>query len=209
MLGICTSKLSCLTDSKWFGEFGFNIALNRRKMFLGSGSINPHFEMDKFNNNTDYDMMYISYSEDGENDCLSVGFNCCDISVRLKIYESFLQHGLFPVYLLEIPEYKSYPEQLIKLFSGEDFNYFAAVNANIKNLPEEFISGIIYTDNFSPDVLLGPVSSNIDYVNTVMKNADIFLLKTPRYGGYNYVIFYSKAKKDISENLREIFKEEL
>lgn len=209
MIGIYTSKLSCLTDGKWFGEFGFNISLSRRKMFLGNGRINPHFEMDKFKNNTDHDLMYISYSEDGENDCLSVGFNCCDISVRLKIYESFLQKSLAPVYLLDVPVYKPYPEKLIKLFPGEDFNYFAAVNADIKNLPEEFISGIIYTDNFSTDGFYKPVSCDIDYVNTVMKNADIFLLKTPRYGGYNYVIFFSEAQKDILENFRTNFKEEL
>lgn len=192
-----TSRLSELTDGRWFKEFGLNISLNRRKMFLKNGKLNPHFDLEKFKGNTDYNLLYISYEEDGESDCLSVGFNCCDVSERLKIYEFFLhKKELCCVYLMAVPEYEKYScsKNVIKLYSSGSFDYFAcfaALNGDVSGLPEEYISGIIYTENFCSDGLCMPVSGDIEYINAVMRNADIFLLKTPRYAGYNYLIFYS------------------
>lgn len=204
MLKIYTAKLLNLYDGIWFEKLNFNVSFYGRKMFLKNGKINPHFDSVSFEKNINYNLLYISYIDDCDEkdlDCMSFGFEQLDFSVREKIYNLFLCCNCAATAILRIPIHISYNEKYNqKIYTDDYFEYYAASLDSVSSKQEEYLIGIVYSKNSCLKKFNQKVTDDISCINNVMENADIFLLKTSRYSGYDYIIYYSDGVYDkISE----------
>ena len=204
MLKIYTAKLLDLYNGTWFEKLNFNVSFYGRKMFLKNSKINPHFDSVSFKKNINYNLLYISYIDDCDKkdlDCMSFGFEQLDFFVREKIYNFFLFCKCAATALLRIPIHTPYNEKYTqKIYADEYFEYYASSLDSISSEKEEYLIGIVYSNYNCLKTFNQKVTNDIRYINNVMENADVFLLKTSRYSGYDYIIYYSDNVYDkISE----------
>ncbi len=195
MLNIYKTKLFDLYDGIWFKKLNYNISFERRKMFLKDGKKNPYFNFAEFEKMIDYNLLYISYIEDCDDediDCMSFGFNQLDFNIREKIYKMFLYDNFTATAILRIPEEIKFNENgCKKLCTDEYFKYYVSALDIVNNKIEDYLIGIIYSDHVCLSMFDHKFTDDIVYINNVMKNSEMFLLKTPHYSGYDYVVFYS------------------
>lgn len=195
MLKIYKTKLFDLYDGIWFKKLNYNISFERRKMFLKDGKKNPYFNSAAFDEMINYNLLYISYIEDSNDediDCMSFGFNQLDFKIRKKIYKIFLCDNYTATAMLRIPKDIAFNEKdSKKICTDEYFKYHVSALDIVCSKLEEYLTGIVYSDHICLSMFEQKFTDDIVYINNIMKNSEMFLLKTPRYSGYDYVVFFS------------------
>jgi len=194
MLKFYKTKLFDLYDGIWYKNLNYCISFKKRKMFLKNGKRNPNFDVAAFEKMVNYNLLYISYVEDDEDiDCMSFGFNLLDFNIRMKIYKMFLHDNITATAMLRIPNEIAFNEKdSKKVCMDEYFKYYvSALDSISSKLEKYYLTSIIYSDQICLSSFKQRFTDDIVYINNVMKNSEMFLLKTPHYSGYDYVVFYS------------------